>query len=30
MAFVTWWLDEDMPLSPDEASDTFDALVAAA
>ncbi len=30
MAFVGWWLDEGFPLTPDEAADAFDSLVASA
>lgn len=30
MAYVRWWLDAGMPMGPDEATDTFDALVASA
>ncbi len=30
MAFVAWWLDAGFPLEPDDAADTFDALVASA
>lgn len=30
MAFVGWWLDAGFPLGPDDAADTFDALVASA
>lgn len=30
MAFVGWWLDAGLPLSPDAAADAFDTLVASA
>jgi len=30
MAFVGWWLDAGLPLSPDDAADAFDTLVASA